>query len=296
MGLVGALVVRPSGGGNRAYGTPESSYDQEYLFLLSEMDSHIHDLVEHEGVEAVYRTKLLSNYFPNYWFINGRNAPDTMAASGGDRFPTQPYGSLVTTQLGDRVLMRVIGAGHELHPFHHHGNHARVIAIDGRLLQSAAAQAGSPNSIDLARDVFTIQSVPGQTVDAIFSWTGKDLGWDAFGTGPGYAHTCNGVADTAPTPGTPGFDATTREYCPDHGRPLPVVLPDQLSTDFGGFYSGSPFLGNLALLPPGMGGLNPDAGYSFMWHSHTEKEITNFDVFPGGMMTMLIVLPRMPNP
>jgi hypothetical protein len=26
-----------------------------------------------------------------------------------------------------------------------------------------------------------------------------------------------------------------------------------------------------------------------MWHSHTEKEITNFDVFPGGMMTMLIV-------
>jgi hypothetical protein len=28
-----------------------------------------------------------------------------------------------------------------------------------------------------------------------------------------------------------------------------------------------------------------------MWHSHTEKEITNFDIFPGGMMTMLIVEP-----
>jgi hypothetical protein len=28
-----------------------------------------------------------------------------------------------------------------------------------------------------------------------------------------------------------------------------------------------------------------------MWHSHTEKELTNFDVFPGGMMTMLIIEP-----
>ena len=24
-----------------------------------------------------------------------------------------------------------------------------------------------------------------------------------------------------------------------------------------------------------------------MWHSHTEKEMTNNDIFPGGMMTML---------
>jgi hypothetical protein len=28
-----------------------------------------------------------------------------------------------------------------------------------------------------------------------------------------------------------------------------------------------------------------------MWHSHTERELTNYDVFPGGMMTMLIVEP-----
>ncbi len=280
MGLVGALIVR-SATANQAYPeTPDSAYDQEYLFLLSEMDSHIHDIVEQEGVEAVYRTKLLSNYFPNYWFINGRNAPDTMAADGGSQFPTQPYGSLVRTHVGNRVLMRVIGAGHDSHPFHHHGNHARVIAVDGQLLRSAGAPAGS---IDLSHEVFTIQSVPGQTVDAIFRWTGKDLGWDAFGTGPGFAHTC--------TPDAQGFDGTTREYCADHGKPMPVVIPDQLSTDFGGFYSGSPFLGFLGLLPPGQGGLNPDAGYSFMWHSHTEKEITNFDVFPGGMMTMLVVLP-----
>jgi hypothetical protein len=34
-----------------------------------------------------------------------------------------------------------------------------------------------------------------------------------------------------------------------------------------------------------------DGEYYFMWHSHTEKEIVNWDIFPGGMMTMLIVMP-----
>ena len=53
--------------------------------------------------------------------------------------------------------------------------------------------------------------------------------------------------------------------------------------------SGSPFLGSSGSLPPGQGGLNPNGGYFFMWHSHTEKEMTNYDIFPGGMMTMLIV-------
>jgi hypothetical protein len=178
--------------------------------------------------------------------------------------------------------MRVIGAGHDMHPFHHHGNHARVIAVDGSPRQRASGAA-----LDLSHEVFTIQSVPGQTVDAIFTWSGKGLGWDVYGDplDPAFAHGCSdGNSD--------GFDDTTREDCADHGKKIPVVLPDQLSTDFGGFWSGSPFLGTLALLPPGQGGLNPDAGYTFMWHSHTEKEITNFDIFPGGMMTMLVIVPR----
>ncbi len=28
-----------------------------------------------------------------------------------------------------------------------------------------------------------------------------------------------------------------------------------------------------------------------MWHSHAEKELTNFDIFPGGMMSMMVVEP-----
>lgn len=305
MGLFGALIVRPAGFETmdppQAYGTTESRYDQEYLFLLSEIDSRIHDVVEQEGVAAVERAGLLSNVTPNYWFINGRNAPDTMAEPNVSSLPTQPYNSLPVTHPGDRVLMRVVGGGRDLHPFHHHGNHARVIARDGFLLQSAPGDA-----LDLSHEVFTIQSLPGQTVDAIFRWTGKDLGWDIYGPptedangngslDPGEDANGNGSLDshTCPLSGVDaeGLDPASREYCADHGKPLPVTLPDIMSQALGGFWSGSPFLGTLALLPPGQGGLNPNAGFTYMWHSHTEKEITNYDVFPGGMMTMLIVEP-----
>jgi hypothetical protein len=58
---------------------------------------------------------------------------------------------------------------------------------------------------------------------------------------------------------------------------------------YGDFYGGSPFLGVDDFLPPGNGVLNEEAGYFHMWHSHTEKEMTTFDVFPGGMMTMAVI-------
>ena len=69
------------------------------------------------------------------------------------------------------------------------------------------------------------------------------------------------------------------------------MLPESLALTNGPFYSGSPFLGQAGLMPPGDGGMNPNAGYTYMWHSHNEKEITNYDIFPGGMMTMLVVEP-----
>jgi len=281
MGLIGAIIVRPDMGVNYAYNDQDSAFDHEYLFLLSEMDPRIHELIKFYGVAALETTDYLSDYFPNYWFINGRNAPDTMAMAGVPWFPTQPYNCMPRMHPGEKLLMRVIDAGRDMHPFHHHGNHARIIAKDGRLLESMPGVGP-----DLSYEVFTIQAVPGETVDALFEWTGKGLGWDIYGdpTDPDYAHTCvDGNGDD--------FDDTTWEYCPDHGKPFPVVLPETLDITFGGFYSGSPFLGVLSSLPPGEGGLNPNAGFVYMWHSHTEKEMTNFDIFPGGMMTMLIIEP-----
>ena len=269
MGLMGAIIVRPSAGADHAYNDPDSQFDHEYLFLLSEMDMEIHRIVEFWGPDSPRLTDsdYLSDYFPSYWFINGRNAPDTMAMPFSSLLPTQPYNCMPRMHPGDRMLMRIIGGGRDLHPFHYHGNHARIIAQDGRLLQSAGGTGA-----DLSFEAFTTQTVPGKTTDQIFQWTGKGLGWDMYGH-----------ADTDPL--EPNEDPN------DHGKPFPVTLPENQNLAFGGFYSGSPFLGSAEPLPPGEGGLNPNAGYAYMWHSHTEKEMTNWDIFPGGMMTMMIIEP-----
>ncbi len=101
--------------------------------------------------------------------------------------------------------------------------------------------------------------------------------------GHGLGHLGHSEAD-APVPG---------EDPNDHGKPFPVLLPDNKSLTIGAMWSGSPYLGDMGSLPPGEGGLNPNAGFSFMWHSHKEKEMTSNNVFPGGMMTMFIVVPAM---
>ncbi len=70
-----------------------------------------------------------------------------------------------------------------------------------------------------------------------------------------------------------------------------MVLPENQNLGFGGWWSGGPFMGGGEPLPPGEGGLNPNSGYFFMWHSHTEQELTNYDIFPGGMLSMMVVEP-----
>lgn len=225
MGLVGAIIVRPNDFDPKhpqAYEHEGASYNHEYLFLLTEIDPRIHELTQCGNMEKIDFT----TYWPVYWFINGRNSPDTMAPAFVSRLPHQPYNCMPRMHPGDKLLMRVIGAGRDLHPFHHHGNHSKIIARDGRLL-SSKPDAGP----DLQQVVFTIPSVPGQTIDAIFEWTGKKLGWDIYG-------------HSAKDPLEP------HEYAPDHGKPFPVVLPEQQDLAIGAMYSGSPFLGAMGALPP----------------------------------------------
>lgn len=266
MGLVGALIVRPSGvadPAHQAYGHAGTAFDREHLFLLTEMDLRIHDQLQVNPTAQIDT----SDYKPVYWFVNGRNAPDSILDAGIPWLPTQPYNSLPRMHPGEKLLMRVIGGGRDLHPFHTHGNNFWVIAKDGRVLESAPG-AGP----DLAYSDFTMRTVPGETYDAIFEWTGKGLGWDVYGHAP-------------------GDPLQPNEYAPDHGKPFPVVLPNLQDITIGPHYSGSPYLGQFGTLPVGQVTFNENAGYFHMWHSHNEREIVNNDLFPGGMMTMLIIEP-----
>ena len=116
------------------------------------------------------------------------------------------------------------------------------------------------------------------------------------------------------------------EWCQDHNKPVqvnpfgdvpgggPATLPDPKVFTNGAWYGGTPYFGPDATLranaPACVGGANPtplnanctslqpanlqlnpanERGWAFMWHSHNEREITTNNVFPGGMLMMMLV-------
>jgi FtsP/CotA-like multicopper oxidase with cupredoxin domain len=100
----------------------------------------------------------------------------------------------------------------------------------------------------------------------------------------------------------------------------PATLPDPNVFTNGAWFGGTPYLGpdatlrggnpgcatglttvtapagtnptpNCTLLNPSNVQANPanERGWAFMWHSHNEREITTNNVFPGGMLMMMLV-------
>ena len=278
MGLAGALIVRPSGflqsstATWRGYNTTDSAFDQEFLFLLSDMDPTIHEEVEHQilaNTNTAFNPIIdTTKRNANYWFINGRTGPDDMLVAFSKALPAQPYDGFPMMHPGQKLLMRMVGAGRDPHPFHHHAMHASNLARNGRLLQTSPAMTIS----DLAYLTFTIPTYPGETTDAIFTYTGGGLGWDIYGH-------------------SPSDPLRLYEDPNDHGKPFPVYLAAEQDMEFGQWYGGSPFMGAPATLPPNTGGFDPTGAFIYMWHSHNEREIVNNDVFIGGMFTMLLIEP-----
>jgi len=298
-----------------AYSHPSTCYDREYLFQFSEIDPRIHAAAE--AIAKCTGTSCPSNmntvetepYRPAYFMINGRSMPDDMDTAYAYQYPHQPYNGNPHMHPGEMTLLRIIGQGRWQHPFHEHGNHVRILARDGNLIlaKSDATKLAGPL-------MFTTTTTPGQAMDGLFQWTGKGLNWDVFGHGyAGDTSVCipdaNGYYTSDPT--APNY----YEWCGDHNKPLeskpfgsvagggPVTLPDPGVFVNGPWYSGSPYFGPDANLrsvgttpisPAGTVANDPggEAGFAYMWHSHNEREITTSNIFPGGMLMMMLVDPR----
>jgi len=303
-----------------AYDHPGSCYDREYLFQFSEMDPNIHIQALAQVTAAGSCTAGAAGcslnvptepYHPVYFMINGRSMPDDMDTNYAAQYPHQPYNGNPHMHPGELTLLRIIGQGRWQHPFHEHGNHVRILGRDGNLILSAT----DPNSL-AGPLLFTTTTTPGLAMDGIFYWSGKGLNWDAYGHNPASGD----PAATLPcTPDANGYNtsATTAinyfEWCQDHNKPLqakpfgdvaaggPVTLPDPNLFTNGAWYGGSPYLGpNATVRAAGPTGSTPpsgtiansptgEAGFAFMWHSHNEREITTNNIFPGGMLMMMLV-------
>jgi hypothetical protein len=253
-------------------------------------------------------------YHPVYFLLNGRSMPDTMDPNFAPQYQSQPYNANPHLHPGEVMLLRLIGQGRLQHPFHEHANHVRVLARDGQMLLNANGKLSGPL-------LFTTTTSPGQAIDALVQYVGKNLNWDIYGHGVGIAASGGDVDfDPATDCDANGFFTKTPtannffEWCGDHRKALevkpfgnvgsggPVTLPDANIVVNGPWYSGSSYFGPNANLrsvgptpiPPfGTVANSPssEAGFAFMWHSHNEREITTNNIFPGGLMTMMLVDP-----
>jgi FtsP/CotA-like multicopper oxidase with cupredoxin domain len=264
-------------------------------------------------------------YHPAYFMINGRSMPDNMDPNYAIQYPHQPYNGNPHMHPGELTLIRVIGQGRWQHPFHEHGNHVRILGRDGNLIVSQS----DPNSLagpllftttttpGLAFDGIFYWTGKGLNWDAY----GHNLGsQDPIAKLP-CTPDANGYNTGDPTA------VNYFEWCQDHNKPVeskpfgdvagggPVTLPDPNILTNGPWFGGSPYLGPDATTratfgtpcatptaqgncgttgttpPSGTIANNPstEAGFAFMWHSHNEREITTNNIFPGGMLMMMLV-------
>jgi FtsP/CotA-like multicopper oxidase with cupredoxin domain len=312
-----------------AYDHPQTCYDREYLFQFSELDPGIHQQVQAQvdAINACKTaggttcpTSLVvatEPYHPAYFMINGRSMPDDMDPNYAMQYPRQPYNGNPHMHPGEQVLLRIIGQGRWQHPFHEHGNHVRVLARDGNLITSIADTWSPTNTTGTAALagplLFTTTTTPGQAMDGIYYYTGRGLNWDMYGHNP-----ADPLATLPCTPDANGYntgDPAARNYfewCQDHNKPVeakpfgdvpgggPATLPNPQILANGPWYGGSPYLGPDAtgravgptpIPPSGTVANSPgeEAGFAFMWHSHNEREITTNNIFPGGMLMMMLV-------
>jgi FtsP/CotA-like multicopper oxidase with cupredoxin domain len=131
MGLYGALVVRPSAAG-QAYADASTSFDEEALLVLSELDPALNN-------SATPATFDMRKYHPQYFLINGKAYPDTDA---------------ISVSAGNKVLLRYVNAGLQAHAMSTLG-----------LTQTIIAQDGSPYAHSHKMVAETIAT--GQTLDTI---------------------------------------------------------------------------------------------------------------------------------
>jgi hypothetical protein len=365
MGLYGAVIVLPSGGGpsscnttntnlygkmdygtansvpgfpehdfrlaHAAYDHPKSCYDREYLFQWSEMDTRIHRQALAQvqakmgctaGAVGCNLDVQTEPYHPAYFLINGRSMPDLMDPNYASEYPHQPYNGNPHIHPGELMLIRTIGQGRWQHPYHEHANHVRILARDGNLVLSPT----NPTTSLAGMLMFNTDTTPGEAFDGIFYFSGRGLNWDPYGHHP-VSSSGDPLATITCTPDANGYNTLNPaalnyyEWCQDHNKPVqvnpfgdvaaggPATFPDPNVFTNGQWYGGTPYFGpdatlrashaacattrnaNCTDLLPANTQANPanERGWAFMWHSHNEREITTNNVFPGGMLMMLLV-------
>lgn len=198
----------------------------------------------------------MNNYHPRYWLLNGRGFPDTIADNFASWLPNQPYGALARIHPYDAAN----------HPFPGLARYINVGTEDfpfhphgnnGLVIGRDGSPMQGPGGEDLSFEKFAINIGPGQTWDVLFKW----------------------------------YDAENYS----EGNPVPVTIPDLANQTIGMFYSGSPYLGVMGPMPPGVSTLNQCGEYYIIAHNHALFQLDAWGMTMAGQITYVRVDPPTPN-
>jgi len=178
MGMTGVIFIRPAGNPKNVYSNDggASAYDREFPMVLTEI------WAQERWRDAHIQENDWSDYKPDYWAINGRVYPDTLAPNGGGTDPNtgdliapagrpelqyQPISSLVTCNAGEKVLIRLVNLGFQEQTMRVDGITFTVIGKDAKYLgpqvyQTDAVDVGVGESFDL---IFTAPPKTGAGFD-----------------------------------------------------------------------------------------------------------------------------------
>ncbi|MBU1690842.1 MAG: multicopper oxidase domain-containing protein [Gammaproteobacteria bacterium] len=115
MGMYGALRVGPAGGGNTAW-TGGPAFNFQRTWVVSEMDK-----TRWNDVAGAGGTVSTATYKPNYFLMNGKGGFDAMADAN----------STIDGNVTQTALVRIVNAGQFSHSLHFHGNHFKVLSVNG---------------------------------------------------------------------------------------------------------------------------------------------------------------------
>jgi len=153
-----------------------TAYDREVTIFLNEFwaQSHYDD--------AHIQVSDWSDFHADFYLMNGRSYPDTLAPNGGGTnlttgaliapagrpdLESQPISSLVQCNAGDRVLLRFVNLGYTQPAMKLTGIPMRVIGKDATPLRGLGA-GGLRNGADTSYLTDTIYLGAGESYDAIF--------------------------------------------------------------------------------------------------------------------------------
>lgn len=213
------------------------------------------DPYQHQAAELGLSFNM-NNYRARYWMLNGRGFPDSIADNNASWLPAQPYGALA------RIYPYDAGS----HPYPAVERFLNVGTEDypfhphgqnGLVINRDGHALAGPGGQDLSMEKFAVNIGPGQAWDVTFKW----------------------------------YDAENYSLA----NPVPSTIPNLVNIAIGMFYGGSPYLGEMETMPPGVNTLNQCGEYYIISHNHALFQLDAWGSPMAGPITYLRVDPPLPN-